>query len=35
MLPSTKDNEMRIIETAAAGLIAVAAQILVVGTVMI
>ena len=35
LLPSTKDNEMRIFETAAAGLIALAAQILVVGTVMI
>ena len=35
LLPSTKDNAMRIIETAAAGLIALAAQILVVGTVMI
>jgi hypothetical protein len=33
--PSTKDNEMRMFETAAAGLIALAAQILVVGTVMI
>lgn len=35
LLSSTKDNEMRIFEAAAAGLIALAAQILVVGTVMI
>ncbi len=35
LLPSTKDNEMRLFETAAGGLIALAAQILVVGTVMI